>query len=59
MGQEQSLPIDESIRPQTLRARSVEAVAKYILSGRAKKILVMVRTLRLVEVSACMGAVSG
>lgn len=42
MGQEQSMPIDESIPPQTLKARSVDAVAKYILSGRAKKIVVMV-----------------
>ena len=59
MGQDQSLPVDESIRPQTLRARSVEAVAKYILSGRAKKIMVMVRSLPLVEESAHIGAVSG
>ena len=42
MGQEQSSPIDESTPPQTLKARSVEAVAKYILSGRAEKIVVMV-----------------
>ncbi|KAL6714651.1 Sir2 histone deacetylase Hst2 [Lecanora helva] len=42
MGQEQSCPIDEATPPQTLSERSVEAVAKYIKEGRAKKIVVMV-----------------
>ena len=42
MGQESSSLIDEQTPPQTLKARSVEAVAKLIKDGRAKKIVVMV-----------------
>ncbi|KAL8674000.1 MAG: hypothetical protein Q9168_001585 [Polycauliona sp. 1 TL-2023] len=41
MGQESSTPVDESTLPQTLSARSVEAVASYIKEGRAKKIVLM------------------
>ena len=41
MGQESSSLIDESTPPQTLQARTVEAVAKFINDGRAKKIVVM------------------
>ncbi|KAL9595439.1 MAG: hypothetical protein Q9179_004980 [Wetmoreana sp. 5 TL-2023] len=41
MGQESSTPVDESTPPQTLKARSVEAVASYIKEGRAKKIVLM------------------
>ncbi|KAI9732788.1 MAG: Sir2 histone deacetylase Hst2 [Cirrosporium novae-zelandiae] len=41
MGQEESTPIDESVPPQTLEARTIEAVAKYIKEGRARKIVTM------------------
>ncbi|MCJ1309655.1 Sir2 histone deacetylase Hst2 [Agyrium rufum] len=41
MGQEQSTLIDESTPSQTLQARTVEAVARYIKDGRAKKIVIM------------------
>lgn len=40
MGNEESSPIDESIEPQTLTGRTIEAVAEYIKSGRAQKIVV-------------------
>lgn len=43
MGQDESRPmVDESTPPQTLDDRSIEAVAKYIKDGQAKKICVMV-----------------
>jgi hypothetical protein len=43
MGQDQSAPyIDGNIPPQTLESRSVEAVARLIKDGRARKIVVMV-----------------
>lgn len=42
MGQEASAPVDESVPPQTLKERSVEAIAQMIKDGRAKKVVVMV-----------------
>ena len=42
MGQETSQPIDDSIPPNTLEHRTLEAVASYIRDGRAKRIVVMV-----------------
>ena len=42
MGQEASTLVDESVSPQTLRERSVDAVAELIKDGRAKNIVVMV-----------------
>ena len=42
MGQETSSPIDESVSPESLESRTLEAVAKYIKDGRAKRIVVMV-----------------
>jgi NAD-dependent histone deacetylase SIR2 len=43
MGQDQSAPsIDENKPTQSLKDRSIDAVAKYIRDGRAKKIVVMV-----------------
>jgi len=42
MGQESSTPIDEHTLPDTLEARTVDAVAKFIKEGRAKNIVVMV-----------------
>lgn len=45
MGQDESRPIDDSIAPETLDSRTVDAVAKYIKDGRVKRIVTMVRTL--------------
>ncbi|KAL8993785.1 MAG: hypothetical protein Q9169_006090 [Polycauliona sp. 2 TL-2023] len=41
MGQESSTPVDETTLPQTLNARSIEAVASYIKNGGAKNIVLM------------------
>ncbi|KAK2048779.1 Sir2 family protein [Colletotrichum somersetense] len=41
MGNEESTMLDESVRPKTLQARTLEAVADYIKSGSVKKIAVM------------------
>lgn len=41
MGNEASTPIDESIPPQTLSSRSLDAAAEYIKSGKVKKIVVL------------------
>jgi NAD-dependent histone deacetylase SIR2 len=41
MGNEESLPLDQSLPPETLDSRTVEAVAKYINTGRPKKIVVL------------------
>lgn len=41
MGNEESSPVDESVEPKTLTNRSVDAVADYIQSGRARKVVVM------------------
>ncbi|EME42767.1 hypothetical protein DOTSEDRAFT_73528 [Dothistroma septosporum NZE10] len=41
MGNEESSPIDEATPPQTLTGRTIEAVAEYIRSGKANKIVVM------------------
>ncbi|MCJ1413688.1 Sir2 histone deacetylase Hst2 [Xylographa parallela] len=42
MGQEASSLVDEDIPPQTLDARSVEAVADFIIEAKVEKIVVMV-----------------
>lgn len=42
MGNEESRVIDPDTPPQTLKARTVEALAQYIKDGRAKQIVVMV-----------------
>lgn len=41
MGQEESTMVDESVQPQVLTERSLEAVADYITSGQVKRICVM------------------
>lgn len=41
MGQDNSSPIDESVPPQTLAGRTVEALAEYITSGKVKNVVVM------------------
>ena len=41
MGQENSKPVDPSVSPLTLESRTVEGLAKYIKSGKCKKIVVM------------------
>ena len=42
MGQDTSTLIDDNTPPETLQARTVDAVARYINNGRQKKIVVMV-----------------
>jgi hypothetical protein len=42
MGNEESRVVDPDTPPQTLKARTVEALAQYIKDGRAKQIVVMV-----------------
>ncbi|KAK1985382.1 Sir2 family protein [Colletotrichum cereale] len=41
MGNEESTMLDENVKPKTLQARTLEAVADYIKSGDVKKIAVM------------------
>jgi NAD-dependent histone deacetylase SIR2 len=41
MGNEESTPIDESTPPRTLSARTLEAVAEYIQSGKVHNVVVM------------------
>jgi NAD+-dependent protein deacetylase SIR2 len=41
MGNESSSPVDESVPPKTLAGRTLEALAEYIRSGKAQKIVVM------------------
>ncbi|KAF2218647.1 DHS-like NAD/FAD-binding domain-containing protein [Elsinoe ampelina] len=41
MGQDSSTPIDESVPPETLTSRTLDGLAAYIKSGRAKKIVIM------------------
>ena len=45
MGQEESRMVDEKTPPQTLKSRTLEAVAEYIRDGRARRIVVMVGAL--------------
>lgn len=42
MGQEESRVVDADTSTQTLEARTIEAIAKYIRDGAAQKIVVMV-----------------
>ncbi|RMZ81690.1 hypothetical protein DV737_g2397, partial [Chaetothyriales sp. CBS 132003] len=42
MGNESSSPVDESVPPLTLRARNLDAVAKYVKEHDVKNIVVMV-----------------
>ncbi|KAI9708393.1 MAG: Sir2 histone deacetylase Hst2 [Bogoriella megaspora] len=41
MGQEGSSPIDESVPPESLSSRTIDGVAEYIKSGKARRIVVM------------------
>lgn len=41
MGNESSTPVDESVPPTTLSARTIEGVAKYIQDRDVKRIAVM------------------
>jgi NAD-dependent histone deacetylase SIR2 len=41
MGQEESTLIDPSVPPRNLSARNLDAVAEYIKSGKAKRIVVL------------------
>lgn len=47
MGNEASTPIDDSVLPATLKSRSLESVAKYILEKDVRKIVVLVSSHRL------------
>lgn len=49
MGNEASTPIDDSVSPTTLRSRTLESVAKYILEKDARKIVVLVSRHKLEE----------
>lgn len=42
MGNEASSPVSESVPPQTLSGRTVEALAEYITSGHVRRVCVMV-----------------
>ncbi|GAM83318.1 hypothetical protein ANO11243_013050 [Dothideomycetidae sp. 11243] len=41
MGQDESSPIDESMPAATLKSRTLDGVAEYIRSGRARRIVIM------------------
>lgn len=41
MGQEESRPVDASVPPRTLSARSLEAVAEHIKEGKCDRIVVL------------------
>ncbi len=41
MGNQSSSPIDPSVEPETLRERSLPAVADYIRDGDVRRIVVM------------------
>lgn len=43
MGNEASTPVDDSVRPATLKRRDLESVANYILKKNARRIVVLVR----------------
>lgn len=42
MGNEESTMVDPSSKPETLAARTIDALAKYIQEGKARKIVVLV-----------------
>lgn len=41
MGQEESTPVDESVQPHSLAERTLAAVAEYIKSGKAERVVVL------------------
>jgi NAD-dependent histone deacetylase SIR2 len=59
MGNEESRIVDEDTPPQTLKARTVEALAQYIKDGRAKQIVVMVRHVSLQYHTSTNGSKTG
>jgi NAD-dependent histone deacetylase SIR2 len=59
MGSEESRIVDEDTPPQTLKARTVEALAQYIKDGRAKQIVVMVRHVSLQYNTSTNGSQTG
>jgi hypothetical protein len=52
MGNEASTPIDDSVPPTTLKSRTLDSVAKYILEKDVRKIVVLVseKTLKKEEI---------
>jgi NAD-dependent histone deacetylase SIR2 len=53
MGQDESRVVDPNAPPQTLSARTLEALAQYIKDGRAQKIVVMVSLNAMTWLHAC------
>jgi NAD-dependent histone deacetylase SIR2 len=53
MGQDESRVVDPTAPPQTLEARTLEALAQYIKDGRAQKIVVMVSWDAMGRLTAC------
>jgi NAD-dependent histone deacetylase SIR2 len=53
MGQDESRVVDPNAPPQTLEARTLEALAQYIKDGRARKIVVMVSLNAMTWLHAC------
>lgn len=51
MGNEESRVVDADTPPQTLKARTVEALAQYIKDGRARQIVVMVRHISVQQIT--------
>jgi NAD-dependent histone deacetylase SIR2 len=51
MGNEESTMVDPSTKPFTLSARTTEALADYIKKGKAKKIVVLVSEIGVLEES--------
>lgn len=49
MGNEASTPIDDSVSPTTLKSRTLESVAKYILEKDIRKIVVLVSRHKLAK----------
>ena len=53
MGQDESRVVDPTAPPQTLEARTLEALAQYVKDGRAQKIVVMVSWDAMGPFTAC------
>ena len=45
MGNESSVPIEDDVRPATLKERTLEAVADYIKEKNVRRVVVMVHAL--------------
>ena len=45
MGNESSVPVEDDVRPATLKERTLEAVADYIKEKNVRRVVVMVHAL--------------